>query len=321
MNIAVLGPGGVGGLVAGVLHRDGVAVELIARESTAQTIAERGLEVRSGMFGDFTARVPAHARVKDDEKVDVLIVAPKATGLREALERVDIDVDTGTGADAQPTLVLPLLNGLDHIPVLRERFAPETVLAGTIRVESYRSEPGVIEHMSPFVLIDMATRYPGAQAPMEALGKVFEHAGIHVRVTLPVAESSEAQVMWSKLVRLNSLACTTSAYDLTIGEIRSTPELRSELIGAIGEACAVGQAEGAADVDPQLALTELELAHPTLRSSMQRDIAAGREPELDAIPGAVLRAGARHGIVCPTIERLTGMIAERAGVPAPIVSG
>ena len=50
---------------------------------------------------------------------------------------------------------------------------------------------------------------------------------------------------------------------------------------------------------------------------MQRDIAAGREPELDAIPGAVLRAAKRHGIECPTIARLAVEIAERAGIPAP----
>jgi 2-dehydropantoate 2-reductase len=312
MNIAVLGPGGVGGLLAGVLDRDGVPVEVIAREPTAQVIAERGLEVRSGMFGDFNARVPARARVQSEKKVDVLIVAPKAAGLREALERID--------ADVVPALVLPLLNGLDHLAVLRERFAPETVLAGTIRVESDRPEPGVVVHMSPFVLIDMATRYASALRPMQELAGVFEHAGIPVRVTLPVAESTEAQVMWSKLVRLNALACTTSAYEARIGEIRSTPELRADLIGTIDEACAVGQAEGAADVDPKAALGELEFAHPTLGSSMQRDIAAGRTPELDAIPGAILRAGARHDLECPTIERLVAMITERAGLPTPVIS-
>jgi ketopantoate reductase len=47
---------------------------------------------------------------------------------------------------------------------------------------------------------------------------------------------------------------------------------------------------------------------------MQRDIAAGREPELDAIAGSVLRAGRRHGIECPTIERLSDEIARRAGI-------
>jgi 2-dehydropantoate 2-reductase len=53
---------------------------------------------------------------------------------------------------------------------------------------------------------------------------------------------------------------------------------------------------------------------------MQRDIAAGRPPELDAIAGAVLRAGARHGIRTPTIERLVAEVAERAGVPVPAAS-
>ena len=50
---------------------------------------------------------------------------------------------------------------------------------------------------------------------------------------------------------------------------------------------------------------------------MQRDIAAGRTPELDAIPGAVLRAAARHGIAAPTIEELTRRVASRAGEPVP----
>jgi 2-dehydropantoate 2-reductase len=111
-------------------------------------------------------------------------------------------------------------------------------------------------------------------------------------------------------VRLNALACTTSAYDLTLGPIRSTPELRADLVGAIEEGCAVAQAEGASipSGDP---LGELTAAHDTLGSSMQRDIAAGRPPELDAIPGAVLRAAARHDIECPTIERLVARIAGR----------
>jgi 2-dehydropantoate 2-reductase len=128
---------------------------------------------------------------------------------------------------------------------------------------------------------------------------------------------SEAQVLWSKLVRLNALACVTSAYDKLLGEIRATPALRADLVGAIEEACAVGQAEGAQDVDPATAIAELELAHDTLGSSMQRDIAAGRAPELDAIPGSVLRAAARHGLRCPTIEKLMEMIARRVEAGAP----
>lgn len=330
VNIAVLGPGGVGGLVAGALDRAGTPVVVVARGSTAETISASGLRVDSVLFGDFVAHPRAVAQL--EQPVDALIVATKAAGLHEAIDRVE-----GT-----PRLVLPLLNGLDHIAVLRARFGDGAVVAGTIRVEADRPEPGVVIHTSRFLRIDMASRDPTAHGPMERLAAVLSKAGIPARVYPPanpypppaeqaaalvlptnpppppaepavvLADGGEAQVMWSKLVRLNALACTTSAYDKLLGEIRSTPELRAELVGAIQEGCAVARAEGAsiASGDP---LGELTAAHATLGSSMQRDIAAGRPPELDAIPGAVLRAGARHGIACPTIERLVGMIAARVG--------
>jgi 2-dehydropantoate 2-reductase len=297
MTVAVLGPGGVGGLLAGLLDRAGTPVVVVARTSTAMVIAEHGVRVDSVSFGNFVARPRAVARL--EQPVDALIVATKASGLTDALGRVEV----------QPKLVLPLLNGLDHLPVLRERFLADSVLAGTIRVEADRPEPGVVIHTSPFLLVDMASRAPSAREGMQALAQTLSEAGVPVRVL-----DSEAQVMWSKLVRLNALACTTSAFDANLGEIRSTPEMRAALIGAIEEGCAVGRAEGATDVDPATAIAELEMAHATLGSSMQRDIAAGRPPELDAIPGSLLRAAARHGLQCPTIERLVAIISARIAV-------
>jgi 2-dehydropantoate 2-reductase len=300
MTIAVLGPGGVGGLVAGALYRAGTPVTLVARESTAELIAERGLRVSSVRLGDFVARPRAVARL--EEPVEALVVATKATGLHEALERIA----------GPPALVLPLLNGLDHLAVLRARFGEPTVVAGTIRVEADHPEPGVVVHSSPFLRIDMASAHAAARPGMEVLAAKLQEAGIPARV-----EESEAQVMWGKLVRLNALACTTSAFDRLLGEILTTPELRAELIGAIAEGCDVAAAEGAC-IDAADPLGELSAAHPTLGSSMQRDIAAGRPPELDAIPGAVLRAAASRGVECPTIERLVAAIVKRVGVPAPI---
>jgi 2-dehydropantoate 2-reductase len=303
MRVAVLGPGGVGGLLAGALHRAGTEVVIVAREQTAATISATGLHLKSVSLGEWVAH--PHAVKRLEQPVDVLIVATKASGLQPALERIAVE----------PTLVLPLLNGLDHLQVLRERFAAGSVLAGSIRVEADRPAAGVIVHTSPFLLVQMASAEPAARRGMEELARALTDAGVSARVL-----DSEAQVMWSKLVRLNALACTTSAYDKLLGEIRSTPALRADLEGSIEEACAVGRAEGAADVDAATAIAELDRAHETLGSSMQRDIAAGRPPELDAIPGSVLRAAARHGLRCPTIERLVAMIAERARTALPAVA-
>lgn len=295
----MLGPGGVGGLLAGLLERAGNEVTVVARESTAQLIAERGISVESVLFGEFVSRPAAVSALR--EPTEALLVATKAAGLQDALARVEVE----------PPMVLPLLNGLDHLDLLRRRFAPESVLAGSIRVEADRPEPGVVVHTSRFLLINMASAAPAMAAPMERLAATLAQAGVRTEIL-----DSEAQVMWSKLVRLNALACTTSAHDKLLGEIRGDPELRAELVGAMEEAAAAGRAEGA-DVDAGSAIAELDRAHATLGSSMQRDIAAGRRPELEEIPGAVMRAAARHGLACPTIERLAELIARRAGVAPP----
>jgi 2-dehydropantoate 2-reductase len=130
-------------------------------------------------------------------------------------------------------------------------------------------------------------------------------AGIDVRI-----QNREAEVMWSKLARLCALALTTSASDRPIGYVRSDPRWRSALEGAVNETIAVANADGAG-LDARDTLGELDAAHAELGSSMQRDIAAGRPTELDAIAGAVLRAGQRHGLRCPTVQWLAARVALR----------
>ncbi len=298
-RIAVLGPGGVGGFLAAALARAGEDVVVVGREPTVEVIATRGIAVRSVLLGEFVARPAASSDLRG--RVDFLVVATKATGLEAALARIDTD----------PGLVVPLLNGIDHMERLRERFGRRAVAAGVIRIESDSPAPGRIVQTSPTVRVDLAADEPALHGDLMRLGEALQHAGVPFRL-----HQGEAQILWSKLVRLNALACTTSAADRPIGFIRSDPAWRATLEACIAETAAVANADGA-EIDPAQPLGELDDAHAELGSSMQRDIAAGREPELDAIAGAVLRAAARHGLTCPTVERLGLQVAERAGIAAP----
>jgi 2-dehydropantoate 2-reductase len=302
VRIAVLGPGGVGGLVAAALARAGEDVVVIAREGTAELIASDGIAVDSERLGQFTARPAAQATLR--EPGAVLIVATKASGLEAALGRIR----------ETPALVVPLLNGLDHLDRLRARFGPERVAAGVIRVESDRPAPGQIVQTSPFLRIDMASERADLGPVLEDLAGRLERAGLPT-----VLEPSEAQVMWSKLVRLNALALTTSASGRDLGQIRKDPRWRSALERAVAETAAVAVADGA-QLDPADTMAELEQAHPELRSSMHRDLQAGRAPELDAIAGAVLRGGARHGIPCPSVAYLSRRVAQLAGIEPPAIA-
>ena len=287
--IAILGPGGVGAFLGAALSRAGEDVVLVAREETAAAIECEGLTVDSARLGAFTAHPRAVTTL--DHQTDVLVVATKAKDLAAALDRVE----------TEPALVVPLLNGLDHLDPLRERFGPRAV-AGSIRIEAYRTDPTHVKQTSLFLRIDMATENERMRDAVDAFAAVLNAAGVPARVM-----ASEAQAMWGKLVRLNALALMTSVYDQPLGPIRSTPELRDELERCVAEAAAVASADGAS-VDPAKVMDELDDAHDTLSSSMRRDIAAGVEPELDAIAGSVLRAAARHGLDCPTIEGLAGRL-------------
>ena len=293
-RIAVLGPGGVGGFLAAALERAGTPVTVVAHEQTAAAIERDGLHVTSARLGEFEARPRAVSEL--DAAGMTVIVATKATGLVGGLERIR----------GEPELVVPLLNGLEHLELLRERYGDRAV-AASIRIESTRVGTGRIEQTSRFLGIDVAPPSPAVERFAATLGA----AGVPVR---PM--DSAAQVMWGKLVRLNAIACATSAFDLPLGPIRSDPELRAELRACVEEAAAVARADGA-DVDPDVTMGELDDAHPELDSSLHRDIEAGNPTELDAIAGAVLRAAAGRGLECPTIASLAARAAVRAGVPAP----
>jgi 2-dehydropantoate 2-reductase len=298
---AILGPGGVGGLVAGALARSGVPVTVVAHEETAEAIERDGLHVRSVRLGDFTARPPAVARL--DEPVGTLIVATKATTLEPALERVA----------AEPGLVVPLLNGLDHLVVLRERFGDRAV-AASIRVESSRVGRGAIVHASPYLQIELASAEADRRAQLAPVAADLRSAGIPAQVG-----QDEAAVMWTKLTRLVALGTTTSAAGMPLGAVRADPRWGPALEAVVREAAAVARAEGA-PADPDATLAEIAAVHDDFRSSMQRDVEAGRTPELDAIAGSVLRAGARHGIPCPTLAELTAIVAGRAGMTPPVAA-
>lgn len=295
----MLGPGGVGGFVAAALSRAGEPVQVVARKSTVEAIRARGLDVRSRVLGDFLARPAAGTELR--VPVDVLFATPKAPGLAAALDRIV----------ARPALVVPLLNGLDHLALLRRRFGTEPVIAAVIRVESNRPEPGRIVQTSPAVRIDMAAEHPGTAARLPVIADALVRAGIPT-----VIADSEARVMWSKLVRLNALSATTTVSGRDIGFIRSDPEWRATLVACIEETAAIATADGA-PMSPEDTVRELDAAHPGLGSSMQRDLAAGQVPELDAIQGSVMRAAARHGIDCPTVTRLAAEIARLAGIDPP----
>jgi 2-dehydropantoate 2-reductase len=292
-RVAVLGPGGIGGLLGALLAREGDDVVCLAPPATAAHIAANGLELRSPMLGDVKVEVRAATRL--EEPVDVCFVTVKATQLERAVEAVPADA-LGDG------LVVPFLNGIDHVAWLRERYPPEQVVAGTIAIESTRVAPGVIDHATPFAIVQLAVGRVG-RTPVEDLAARLRATGLDVTV-----RDDEAQILWTKLGILAPIALVTTWAAAPLGEARSRH--REELLAIDREIVQAARADGV-ELDEAASIRMLESAPASMKSSMQRDAEAGRPIELDAIGGAVLRAAERAGVDAPVTARLVAELRAR----------
>lgn len=289
----MLGPGAVGGLLAALLARAGNSVVVLSGEETARAIAAGGLRVESRRFGDFEVKVDTAVRLQ--RQVDYCLVTVKATQLNDAIQRVS----AGALGSA---LVVPFLNGIDHVDHLRHAYPASNVAAATIRIEVAKPEPGLIQQLSPFAAIDIAAPENGL-LEVEELGAQLAAAGFDVRV-----RDDETAMLWDKLALLAPLALLTTHARANVGEVRT--RRRDDAIALISEVAAVARAEGAAG-DSEATVRLLDAAPPAMESSMQRDQAAGRPLELDAIGGTVLRRAARAGVPVPVTTRLVEELRER----------
>jgi 2-dehydropantoate 2-reductase len=239
---------------------------------------------------------PAKALTTLADAVDVLWIATKTYQLQTALETVQ----------TLPGCVVPLLNGVDHVAVLRARFGSERVVPATIAVEAEKARPAHFIQRSPFVRLNIAA----SGEPL--LGSVVTRLR-DLQFTCQFIPN-EQTLLWSKLCFLGPFALVTSASGMNVGEILADAAWKQKLSSAIEEACAVANASGA-EIDAQQIQAVFDGVPAVMRSSMQKDLVARRELELDAIGGPIVRGGERYAIDVSTAASLVDAI-HRKSLPA-----
>ncbi len=292
MKHAILGAGAVGGLIGTALASLGEEVIVVVRPETLAGYPESLLLERPQ--GPISA--PARAVAALAEPVDVLWIGTKHYNLQPAIAEVH----------SLSTCVVPLLNGVDHMQVLRAHFGRDRVVPASIAVEAERTAPGRFLQRSLFVRLTIAS---AGEPLLGAIARRLGDCDITCRF-----EPNEQTLLWNKLCFLGPLALTTSASGMNKGELFADAGWKNKLITAIAEFCDVANASGA-EVDPSYLLAFLNGLQITIRTSMQKDLAAGHEIELEALSGPVIRGGERYGIdVSATkglVEDIKKKIAER----------
>lgn len=300
MRVAIIGAGGVGGMLAARLGAAGHEVALLARGGHLAAIREAGLKLVTP--GDEVVLRPAVAtdRGADLPAADLVIVAVKAQDLDGAMEQM-------AAAMAGGALALPFLNGVEATDRLQARFGGGRVLIGIARISAFIEAPGVVRQVTPGATYTIGTAQ-GRQddARVAEIRAAFHAAGI----TVP--ESADVRVdLWTKFAALSAFSGVTAGARCDAATLRATPALEALYLRLAGEVQVLGRAEGVALPDdlPQRMLDFARSLPGEMRASLAHDLDAGKRLEIDWLAGAVPRLGARHGLAAPASETVAALLA------------
>ncbi len=284
-GVAIVGPGGVGTFFAAHLASTGQEVVACARRSFTTYIVESD-----------KAPVEAPATVITDPSdvdgtADWVLVGVKAHQTEGAADWLD-------RLCGPETNVVAMQNGVEAETRLAPYVNGAKVLAAVVYCGATLVEPG---HTSNFgggrlILPDVAAAHEVAA--------LFAGSGARIK-----PDENYVTEQWRKLGINVALNGVTALTDRPIG-VSGVPPARSVTHSILDECWAVGRAEGA-DLPA-------DLIEPTLdgfakmaegNTSMRQDRAAGRPTEHDALYGAVVRFGAKHGIPTPINETIGALVA------------
>jgi len=292
--IAVVGAGGVGGLLAGMLARAGHDVRMLARGAALAAIRERGLRVRSP-DGDYTVPI---ARISDDASAlgaaDVVLVTVKTWQLAELGPRLAPLV-------GDRSLVIPMQNGVEASELLARSLGDDRVLGGVCRLIAWAEQPGEVRQIGPSPSLTIGRRSPGPAEDVEACAAILRTGGIEIVVTRAIERAR-----WLKFLFIAPYAAVGAVERAPLGALRRTPQVRARLEAAMHEVAAVAAARGIELPPDAIASTmqRIDGLPDDATASMHRDIVDGRPSELHELIGAVVRLGRDAHVATPVSAEL-----------------
>lgn len=290
MRIAIYGAGGLGGYFGAKLAMAGEEVVFIARGEHLQVMQRDGLRIDSSIHDSFHLdTIHATSSASEAGRCDLILMAVKSWQLARAAKAARPMI-------GPHTLVVPMQNGVDAVPILIDALGERHVLAGLSRLISERAAPGHIHHfgISPYVAIGELNNQRSERA--EKLALCFENAGIECEIPEDIYTA-----LWEKFLLVGGWGSPAAVARAPLGPLRQLPESLAMIAAAMHEIADVARERGIPL--PQDAvercMASLEALPPEASTSFQRDIEAGRPSELEALCGAVVQLGREVGVPTP----------------------
>lgn len=317
MKIAVVGCGGIGGVMAGVMAQKRQSITCVTgRDESARILNERGIHIR-GKMGEMEAGVSAHRALKEGlGPFDVIIIAVKSNQLRQVFEDAkDYLCESGFISTVQ--------NGIEMLDLGGE-FPDVKLIAGAVGFNSI-----MIDYGHYFVTsrgsITVGVLGRGTEDDVFILKSLFEPA-IKVKTT-----GKLDGVLWSKLLIVCGVTGLGGAAGLRVGHLLRHRVSRRLFYAIVTEGASVARQLGISlerfggAINPErfgnhdrgfplflryILLKILGMKYRNLKSNIHHSIERDRPTEVYYINGALVREGARLGIDTPVNRELVRVIEE-----------
>jgi len=317
MRIAVIGCGGIGGVIAGVLvlHRLSVCC-FEADERILQHLKDRGFHIQ-GKKGDFQAKAAIYPALKEFKEVfDVIIIAVKSGNLRsvfvEAKERL-----------CKNGFIMTIQNGIEVLG-LGEEFQGVKIVAGAVGYNSVMLDYGEY-YVTSEGGITVGSLNRAEREDLFLLKNIFEpHIKIDISENIP-------GVLWAKLIIVCGVTGLGGAAGLLAGELLGYKVARKLFYAVATEGSLLAEKLGirlekfGGGINPErfgnhkkgyplflrfLLLKIVGIKYRGLKSNIFHSIEKGKKTEVDFINGALVRMGEKAGFPTPVNSVLVHVIKE-----------
>ena len=300
MKFAVVGAGGTGGVLGAYLAKAGNAVTFIARGRHLETIQKKGLTLESRHNGRFTVHPAGACTMEEYHDIpDVMLVCVKYYNIDEAVELAR----RTAGPD---TIILPILNVYGTGGVMQAALPEQlTVLDGCIYVFGMIAEPGVISQPQSILRVFYGFRQGQNRRLAEkarALEEVFRQAGVDAHFTDNIAADH-----LQKFSFVSPMGAAGLYFGAKSEDFQRPGAVRDTFVGLIEEVQAIGDAMGLV-FKSDLVKSGLKLIdsfEPGGLTSMQRDVAAGRQSEFAGLVDSIVELGRKWGVPTPYYQKIS----------------
>ena len=297
LKYMIIGTGGTGGAIGAHLAHAGNEVAFIARGRQLEAMRNGGLRLHrpDAEFTVDPVRAYSMEDYPEDETPDVIFVCVKGYsvgGTLQFIERV-------AGPD---TIIIPILNVFGTGAEMQKSLPEITVLDGCIYIWTELREPGSIWMSGTIFRVVFGLRRDQKDLEDRIGGRLRKiKADLDASGIEGVLSDNIERDALRKFSFVSPQGAVGLYYNVTIGAAQEPGEIRDCLAGLIQEISDLADAMGIGfgeDIVPRnLGITDN--SDPGITTSMQKDVAAGRQSEVDGLIYEVVRMGERYGVDVP----------------------